>query len=117
MLKRIKDFFKKAVVTELPKEPSLSDKIFQRVTDDLLQYPAHEWKNTRCTRDTWEHPHVPYVLEEQHYLSMEIENIPYGVLDTIHKSKIMKLWRSQLQAYQDKLEKEKFDDFLNKTGL
>ena len=115
----IKKILKRPTVDELPKEQSLGDKIYQRVIDDLKKYPAPEWKHPHLldSNDRWVHPYIPYKLKELHYNSMEPEDVPFDLLDGCYKHNIMKLWRSQLQAHQDTLEKEKFDKFLADTGL
>ena len=116
MLNTLKKLFKRASVEDLPKEPSLSDKIYQRVIDDLKKYPSHEWKRVRG-KLSYGHPSVVYELVQHNWSYMEPENVPYGVLDDIHQKLIGQLWDAQIRDKEMEGEKEKFDQFLNKTGL
>lgn len=116
MFNILKKLFKCSSVEDLPKEPSLSDKIYQRVTDDLKKYPSYEWTRFRG-ESSYTHPLVLYRMVHHSYPFMEPEDVPYGVLDNIHQKLIGQLWYSQIRDKEMEGEKEKFDQFLTKTGL
>lgn len=120
MITAIKNFFKRKTIIDTPKEPSLSEKIFTRVLDDLTRNPSYEWKETRSIGDNervWEHPNVAYTLKINHYRSIEPSDVPYGILDDWQRLTIARLWNSQISDRDMQISNEKFDNFLTKTGL
>jgi len=117
MFNNIKQFFKRSIVPPPLKEPSLQDKVFQRVMDDLRKYPAQEWKRVRMTIDQWEHPNVPYIIRRESHRYMEPVDVPYDFLTANQQMRLAALWNKQQSNFDTRVEQEQFNKFLTNTGL